>query len=233
MIKIYILDNAVYRKGLVSIISDYPEFEVVGEATNTLEALPDIEDHKPDVVILDAFRTDGDGMEAIASIKERSPESKTLILTQSQNESDCLKAMKAGARGYLPKSIEAKELVECVRLVASGSALIFTPKAANILNGAGLMNNGRDKNGGSGLSSREKEILEFVAQGVSTKGIAAHCFVSETTIKAHLRKIMEKLDARNRAQAVAKAIEKGVLINFSLLIMIVGIPSLFLPSILS
>ena len=199
MVNILLVDsNLVYRKGVLSILGDYPEFQVIGDASDCSEAVAKVSDIQPDIVIMDVFTGYSEGAEGIRLMKQRFPGVKVIILTLSSKEDDFIQAIKAGARGYLFKSVAPMELVECIRLVSSSDAVVSPSKAVGLLEEFGLANNsGRDW--GNRLSPREKEVLRLVAQGASNKEIAAHCYVSETTIKAHLRKILEKLSVRNRA----------------------------------
>jgi len=210
MTTVFLIDHPVYRTGLASILHEHPEFQVVGEAARTTEALEKIEELKPDIVIMDVFIEGGEGVEAITVLEQRCPEVKVLILTHSLKNDDCVKAIRVGVKGYLLKSLEPLELIDSIRLVACGSAIVYTSRAARLFD-APEASNKDCKHGINGLSPREKEVLQLVARGVNTKDIAASCYVSQTTIKAHMRRISEKLAAKNRAEAVAKAIEQGLL----------------------
>jgi DNA-binding NarL/FixJ family response regulator len=208
-IKIFVIDaHPIIRQGLTTILEQYTEFRIVGDADSSTEALAKIEGLQPDIVIIDAFVPGGEGSEAITRLKEKQPQLKVLILTDINSEDNFLKAIKAGANGYLLKSVEPTELIETICLVTRGSAVVYSPMVVKLFEQS-MRGNG--KNGGNGLSHREVEILQLVAQGDSTKEIADQCFVSQTTVKAHLRRIAEKLEAKNRAQAVAIGIEKGIL----------------------
>jgi len=211
MVNILVVDsNVVYREGLLSILGGYPEFRLVGDASNCDEAVAKTGEIQPDVAIIDIFAGDGEGAESIKSLQQTFPDIKVIILTLSSKEGDFLQAMKAGARGYLFKSVAPTELIECIRLVASSDAIVSPSKAVGLFEELGQANNA-SKDWGDRLSPREKEVLQLVAQGASNKEIAAHCYVSETTVKAHLRKILEKLSVRNRAEAVAIAATRGLL----------------------
>jgi DNA-binding NarL/FixJ family response regulator len=207
---IIVESNLFYRKGLVSILGDCPEFRVVCEASDSCEAVAEASEIQPDIVVMDIPIGVGKDAEAIALLKQKFPGVKVIVLTLSAKEDDFLEAMKAGARGYLLKSVAPVELIECIHLVASGDVIVSPSKAVDLFEEFGQSNNS-NKDWGERLSPREKEVLRLVAQGSSNKEIAAHCYVSETTIKAHLRKILEKLQVKNRAEAVALAATKGLL----------------------
>lgn len=210
MVNILIVDsNLIYRKGLISILGDYPEFRVVGEATDSREAAAKADEVQPDIVIVDIFACGGEGIEAITFLRQKFPDAKVIILTASEKEKDFFEAIKSGARGYLSKSVALTELIESIRLVASGDAIVSPSKAIRLLEEFRETNE-VSRNGGNRLTPREIEVLQLVAQGASNKEIAASCYVSETTVKAHLRKILEKLRVKNRAEAVALAANKGL-----------------------
>jgi len=211
MINIFVIDSyTVFRHGLVSILEGHPEFRVTGDSVNITEALAKLSDNQPDVVIIDICIPGDDGIEAITLLRHKFPSIKVIILTASSNEDKVFKAIRAGARGYLLKSVEPVELIEAVRLVANGDAMVFPFTAFGLDNVFGGETGRRDKLRVDGLSPREKEVLWLVVQGSSNKEIAAHCYVSETTAKAHIRRILEKLKVKNRVQAAALAIKQNL-----------------------
>ncbi len=211
-IRIFVVDDhPLFRYGLISVLSEYSEFQVVGDAANSIEALPKIEEIQPDVVIMDVFMPNSDGIKATTLIKQKIPRIEIIILTISDNEDVFLNAIKAGAKGYLLKGSGIQEIVEAIKLVANGEATVSPIMAARLLE---KFRDAKDSNGkkSSGeLSLREKEVLKLTARGSSNKEIAANLFISDTTVKAHMRNILEKLNVRNRAEAVGVAISKGIL----------------------
>ncbi|MDO8473626.1 MAG: response regulator transcription factor, partial [Dehalococcoidia bacterium] len=211
MVKIFLIDHhPVFRRGLASLLGGHTQFQVVGDAANVKEALPLLEELQPDIIIADFFSPNGDGYEGITMLNQKRPQVKVLVLTDSQNETDFLNCVRSGAKGYLMKKLDLPELVDSIRLVASGTAIVYSTATSTLLDGSGMQNRPR-RNGTNGLSEREKEILSLVASGSSNKEIASKCYVSETTVKAHMRRITEKMNVKNRAQAVAIAMEKGLL----------------------
>jgi len=216
-IKIFVVDDhPLFRYGLMAVLSEYPEFRVVGDAADSIEALSRIEKIHPDIVIMDIFMPKKDGIKATSLIKKRSPNTEIIILTISDNEDIFLSAIKAGAKGYLLKGIGILEIVEAVKLVANGEAMVSPDMATRLLerfrdsshaNGE----NHSGKKGTNELSAREKEVLKLTARGSSNKEIASNLFISDTTVKAHMRNILEKLRAKNRAEAVGVAIARGIL----------------------
>jgi len=206
MAKIFIVDElSVIRRGLASVLEAYAGYKVVGEASNIKEALPKIGEIKPDLIIIDVYRPGGGGTDAIALLQKKVPTAKVLILTDSNDKESFISSIKAGAKAYLLKASELNEIIDSIRLVATGGAVVYSSKAAKMFDMPG------ERAVEDSLSAREKEVLRLVAKGQSNREIAAHCYISETTVKAHLRRISEKLDVKNRAQAVAIAIDKGLL----------------------
>jgi len=202
-------DHPVFRQGLISVLQQYPEFEVVGQATNGVEAVVKAGELQPDVVVMDIGMPGGDGVEATTVVQQRLPQVKVLIVTVSEKDDDLFAAIKAGAKGYLLKSASLLELIDSIRLVAKGEAIISPPMAVRLLGEFQQATKDRADKELSELSPREREVLQLVATGASNKAIATQFFISETTVKAHLRSILEKLHAHNRAEAVALAAAKG------------------------
>ena len=213
MIRILVADDhPVFRQGLVSLLQRYPEFDVVGQAANGNEAIAQAKQSLPDVVIMDICMPGGNGVAATVALQRILPQTRVVMFTVSDKDDDLFNAIKAGARGYLLKSVDLDELVESIKLVADGEAIISPSMAGRLLDEfkQGKEQMGRDP---SQLSRRENEVLQLVAEGTSTKQIAGSLYISETTVKTHLRSIMQKLHARNRAEAVALAATKGLLNN--------------------
>lgn len=205
MIKVFLVDeHPVLRKGVSVILEESAEFRVVGEANSIEEAISQIGELKPDLVIIDAFRGVGDNIGDVAMIQQKYDKAKVFILTASTREQDFLKALGAGVRGYLSKGSEVSELLDAVRLVAADGTVVYSSKVASIFDSTI-----KQANRSGLLSTREREILGLVSHGLSNREIAVHCYVSEATVKAHLRRIMEKMNVKNRAEAVAIAIERG------------------------
>jgi DNA-binding NarL/FixJ family response regulator len=199
-------DHALFRRGLVGLLAEMPGFKVVGEAAGGDEALEIIDAQKPDVVLLDINMPNMSGIETVAALKSRGICSAVLMLTISQHEEDVLGAIRAGANGYLLKSSEPESLQETIRLVAAGKSVLAPEVTEQILR---MVRNGPVDSIHS-LTEREVEILTFLARGLTTSQIAAELFISENTIKTHVRHILAKLEVNNRAEAVAKATHLGL-----------------------
>ena len=212
MIKIVIFDcNPIFKCGLEHILKEIPEYEIIDGSPSSPDMLSVLEQVKPEIIIIDDFTFVKYGDEVIAALYHQCPEAKIIVLTDHEDKESFIISVNSGARGYLLKSIGTKELLEAISLIACGGATIYTSRPdASSLQSLQLAGNG-DKKESRFLSNREKEVLLHVARGESSKEIADICCVSETTVKAHLRKILEKLNSRNRAQAVAVAINKGIL----------------------
>jgi len=211
MIKVLVADDhPVFRQGLASLLQQYPEFDVVGQAANGNEAVARAKQFQPDVVIMDICMPGGNGVAATIALQQTLPQTKVVMFTVSDKDNDLFDAIKAGARGYLLKSVELQELIDSIKLVANGEAIISPAMASRLLDEFKQDKERAGKDPGE-LSQREREILQLVAEGTNTKHIADLLYISETTVKSHLRSIMQKLHARNRAEAVALAANKGLL----------------------
>ena len=207
-------DHPLFRHGLISVLGEYPEFQVIGDAASSTEAMSRIEELRPDIVIMDVFMPNGDGVKATGLIKQRLPQTEVIILTISENENIFFTAIRAGAKGYLLKGAGVNEIVEAIKRVAAGEATFSPAIAARLLEHfREATRNKSGKNGLYELSTREKEVLRLTARGSSNKEIAASLYISDTTVKAHMRNILEKLKAKNRAEAVWVAIARGILDN--------------------
>jgi DNA-binding NarL/FixJ family response regulator len=197
-------DHPVVRAGLEGMLSKQPDLEVVGEASNGREAVELVDRLRPDVVLMDLRMPQMDGVAAIAEIKEENPETHVLVLTTYDSDADILRAIEAGATGYLLKDAPREELYEAVRAVARGRPLLAGVVADR------LMRRIREPRQES-LSGREIEVLELVRRGQSNREIARELHVSEATVKTHLIHIFSKLNVADRTAAVNVALERGIL----------------------
>lgn len=205
MIEIVVVDDhPVVRAGLVGLLSTQPDFRVIGEASNGQEALNLLETLIPNVVLMDLRMPQMDGVSAIRQIRAKSNRVQVLVLTTYDTDSEIVRAVEAGATGYLMKDVPREELFRAVRLCAKGEAVLSPPIAARLL---GRMRNPTEEN----LSMRELEVLGLVAKGYSNKEVARHLRISEATVKTHLLHAFGKLGVDDRTAAVTVALERGIL----------------------
>lgn len=200
-------DHALFRSGLVSLIQGMKGFQVVGEAGNGKEALDVVEQVKPDVVLMDVNMPVMGGVEAVQALREKQ-DCRILMLTISKHDSDLFGAIAAGADGYLLKNATPEELSKSIQKVYEGMAVLSPEVTRQILQAVNLEQTGSQD---FGLSSREMEVLQCLAQGMTTAQISSDLFISDNTVKTHVRHILEKLEASNRAEAVSKALQLGLL----------------------
>ena len=212
MLKVLLIGKQpIFRRGLVTALESTSNSSVIKEAGDVAEALS-YGEINPDIILLDIDDIDGSSMEVegVSQLQQKHPDSKILILTNSAREDIFVRAIKAGIRGYLLKTSSIEKLIDSIRLVASGDTAVFTGEGNMSL--YSLMETGqRTRNGASLLSPREQEVLCRIARGETTKEIAIACFISQTTVKAHVAKILYKLNVKNRSEAVATAIEQRLL----------------------
>ena len=203
-------DHDLFRDGIASLLSARG-YEVVGQASDGLEAVIRARELRPDLVLMDIRMPNMGGLEATRFITSEMPDVKVVMLTVSDDEADLFEAIKSGAQGYLLKKLKSEVFFDLISGVRSGEAPISPRMAskmlAEFLQGQTPHSKAERK---STLSAREMEVLELVAQGKNNKDIAASLIISESTVKYHLRNILDKLHLDNRAQAAAYAASRGV-----------------------
>ncbi|MGA6163854.1 response regulator [Amycolatopsis magusensis] len=206
MIRLLLVDDhPIVRDGLRGAFVGETDLEIAGEAADGAEALVLAGALAPDVVLMDLRMPRMDGVAAIRELREVAPESKVLVLTTFDSESDVLPAIEAGATGYLLKDAPTAELLRAVRAAAKGESVLSPAVAVKLL---GQMRQPAPKNT---LTKREMEVLELVADGATNRMAAAKLFISEASIKTHLLHIYAKLEVRDRAAAVGEAYRRGLL----------------------
>lgn len=213
-LKVLIVDvNFMFLKGLETILKEEPSIELVGEARTGSEALSMAGALKPDVILMDVNMPSEDGLGIMKQIVEEVPESNILVLSVDNNEEGMIGALRNGANGYLLKSLLPNELLAFIQMASRGEYVISGPIAKEIiLNIAKFPNpfaSGDSAAKSNMLTRREKEILSEVIKGMTNRQIACTLFISENTVKNHIRNIMEKLHMNNRAQAAAFALQEG------------------------
>lgn len=214
-------DHALFRAGLISLLGEIREFQVVGEAGDGSAALEMVRNVQPEVLLLDVNMPGMGGVEVVRALRgaertrsgDQNPaearQPRILMLTISKNEDDLLSAIAAGADGYLLKSAEPEELRRAIMLVAQGFSVLSPQVTRQVMRAATSGDLGRAAD--NGLSTREMEVLMCLAQGKTTTQIAGELFISDNTVKTHVRHILEKLEASNRAEAVSKATQLGLI----------------------
>ncbi len=211
MIRVFLADDhRLFRQGLISLLQDEPDIEVVGEATDGPTAVHLVCTLKPDVVLMDVHMPGLSGTEATRAILQQCPETAILMLTVSEDDEDLFDAVRAGARGYLLKNVDAEDLVEAIRCVARGEAVLSPPMTARLMAGFRATERQAFPPRTAGLTPREHEILRLLAQGATNREIARALHISEHTVKTHVHHILEKLGVENRAQAAALAVRWGL-----------------------
>jgi len=205
-------DHTLFRNGLVSLLQQFDDMQLVGEASGGAEAVEQAKKTAPQVVLMDISMPGMTGTDATRAILEQSPETAICILTVSEQDEDLFSAVRAGARGYLLKDTELNALHDAIRVLAEGGTSI-TPALATRLLEEFARASPPPRASGPGLdqlTTREREILEYVAAGWRNQEIADHLQIAVNTVKVHLRNILEKLDLRNRQQAAAFAAQEGL-----------------------
>jgi DNA-binding NarL/FixJ family response regulator len=197
-------DHPVVREGLAGMLAGQPDFEVIGQAQNGLQALQMTTQLQPTLVVMDLHMPDMDGLSAIKAIKGRGLPSHILVLTTYDNDHDILPAIEAGAIGYLLKDIPREELVRAIRSAAKGESVLAPVVTALLMK---QMRRPVEEK----LSQREAEVLQLVAQGDSNQEIAKALHVSNATVKTHMIHIFEKLGVDDRTAAVTAALGRGIL----------------------
>ncbi len=205
-------DHVLFRKGLASLISGRPGFEVVGEAGNGLEAQERARETKPDVILMDIHMPGCSGLEAVGAIKREMPNVGIIMLTVSEDEDDLFAAIKNGAQGYLLKNLNPDDLFKMIETVRKGEAGLSPAMMARILDEFRKPTRSTEEPESvrEELTPRELEVLQLVAQGASNREIAEALVISENTVKIHLRSILAKLHLQNRIQAATYALREGL-----------------------
>jgi len=207
-------DQALFRRGLYVVLGTEDGIEVVGEAENGEEAVSKSEELAPDVVLMDVRMPKVNGIDAARTIRGIAPTTKILMLTVSDEEDDLYEAIKAGANGYLLKEISVEEVAEAIRAVVQGQSLISPSMASKLLTEFNtLVKKAEEKQQfpAPALTSRELEVLRLVAKGMSNREIADQLYISENTVKNHVRNILEKLHLHSRMQAVMYAVREQLI----------------------
>ena len=200
-------DHPIVRDGLVAVLSTQPDFEVVGQASSGPEAIQCVSASQPDVILLDLEMPDMDGVETLQRLREIDPAVRVIVFTAFDTDERIVKAVQAGAQGYLLKGVPRDEIFNAIRVVHAGGALLQPVIASKLLRQVS-----RDAQPEPDpLTERELEVLRLMAQGQMNKEIAAALVISERTVKFHVSAILSKLGAGNRTEAVTLAAQQGLI----------------------
>ena len=207
-------DHALFRRGLIMVLEAEDDIDVVAEAEDGDDAVEQAVEHVPDVVLMDVRMPGTDGIEATRRIAEKVPTAKILMLTVSDEEEDLYEAIKAGATGYLLKEVSIEEVAPAARAVVAGQSLISPSMASKLLGEfSNLAKRAEERTAvpAPRLTERELEVLRLVALGKSNREIAGDLYISENTVKNHVRNILEKLHLHTRMEAVMYAVREKLL----------------------
>jgi len=194
-------DHPLLREGIGTVINTQADMELVGQASNGQEAIQQFRKHRPDVTLMDLRLPDKSGIDTMIAIRTEFSDARIIMLTTFEGDVEVQRALEAGARAYILKSMPPKELLEVIRQVHAGKKRIPTQVAAQLA----------EHLSDEALTAREIEVLRSVAEGNRNRDIAERLFITEETVKVHIKHIMEKLGANDRTQAVAIGLRRGII----------------------
>ncbi len=212
-------DQLITRLGLRMVIEGFADLKIVGEAVNGQSAVDLAKNLRPSVIVMDVGMPVIDGIEATKQIKELAPDTSVLILTSHDHDDDVFAALAAGANGYCLKDASKETLASAIRVVSHGASWLDPAIAKRVLRACTAQHSSRpsstpdQKSDKFALSTRENEVLELLVDGLSNQQMAERLFISNETVKTHMRHIMEKLAVSDRTQAAVKALREGLLLN--------------------
>ena len=194
-------DHPLLREGIATVVNNEPDMKIVGQAATGRDAVQQFTTHRPDVTLMDLRLPDISGIDAMIAIRSVFPDARIVMLTTFEGDVEIQRALAAGARGYVLKDLPPKELADVIRQVHAGKKRIPPEVAARLA----------EHIGDDPLTQRERHVLEHVARGDRNREIADQLLISEETVKVHVKRIMEKLAARDRTEAVAIAVRRGII----------------------
>lgn len=194
-------DHPLLREGVAGLVADQPDMQLVSEASNGYEAIEQFRKHHPDITLLDLQMPDLNGIDAMIAIRAEFPEARIIVLTTYKGDAQVVRALRAGARAYLLKSLLRRELLDTIRAVHAGQKRI-TPEVARQV---------AEHAADEPLTSREIEVLRLIAGGKANKIVADHLGITEETVKGHVKNILSKLGANDRTHAVTIALKRGII----------------------
>jgi DNA-binding NarL/FixJ family response regulator len=194
-------DHPVFREGLSTIIGSQPDMLLVAQASNAIEAVAEFRRHRPDITLMDLRLPGTNGIDTLISIRGEYPDARVIILTTADSDGEIQRALRAGASGYVLKSMPKNELLDVIRSVHSGRRYVPTQVAARLA----------EHLGEEDLTQRELEVLRLIRDGFRNKQIADRLAIAETTVNFHIKNLVEKLQANDRTHAVTIALRRGLL----------------------
>jgi DNA-binding NarL/FixJ family response regulator len=194
-------DHPLLREGIAAVINNEPDMLISGQASNGREAIQQFREQRPDVTLMDLRLPDISGIDTMIAIRNEFSDARIVMLTTFEGDVDIRRALAAGARGYILKDLPPRDLVDVVRQVHVGKKHIPAQVAAQLA----------EHFSDEALTEREREVLQLVAGGNRNRDIAERLFISEETVKVHIKHIMEKLDASDRTEAVTVAVRRGII----------------------
>jgi len=194
-------DHPLLREGITAVINSQPDMLMIADAASAHDGIQQFRKHRPDITLMDLRLPDMSGVDAIAAIRSEFPDARIIMLTTFEGDVEIQRALEAGARGYMLKSMPPKDLVEGIRQVHAGKKRIPPQLAAQLA----------EHMSDESLTVREIEVLRQIAEGNRNRDIGEKLFITEETVKVHIKHIMEKLGASDRTQAIAIAIRRGII----------------------
>lgn len=194
-------DHPLMHKGISALIESQPDMRTVGAVSKVGDALASFREKMPDITLMDLRLPDGNGIDAMISILKEYPKARIIILTMFEGDIEIRRALKSGACGYILKNMPPEDLLQVIRSVHSGKKRIHPVIAANLADHLGEEN----------LTRRETEVLQLISEGNSNKAIGKRLFISEETVKGHVKNILGKLGANDRTQAVSIGVRRGII----------------------
>jgi two-component system response regulator NreC len=204
-------DHQVLRSGLRALLNLEPDFEVVGEASNGIEAVKLAETLRPDIIVMDVSMPEMDGLQAAKNIRSLDLQSKIVMLTVHADEEYLFQSLKAGASGFVHKSSADRELIEAIRTANRGDVFLY-PSAIKKLLGGYLRGESRKADEKDSLTKREREVLKATAEGYTNHEIAEQLVISPKTVDTYRQRIMEKLNLHHRSELIRYALKRGYLV---------------------
>jgi len=209
-VKVLLADEKeIFREGLARLLEEREHIEVVSRCSNGKQAIEGVKETKPDVVLIDNNISDCGSNEATREIKKSSPQVRVAVLTDSENEKELFSAIESGATGYLQKDTKVEDLVKSIDLIGKGEVVVSPPLAEKLVGKFASMRQ-KEAEEPTGLTDREVEMVKLLPKGLTNKEMAETLFITENTVKVHVKNILGKLQLRNRQQVAAYAVQKGL-----------------------